>query len=67
MGNGRLRAVRPFLEDLKFDLFRDGDGVIDLKSIPAMVEATGYDFLIDVEIFSAQNWWKRASWSPPGG
>ena len=27
--------------------------------IRAMVEATGYDGLIDVEIFSAQNWWKR--------
>ena len=24
-----------------------------------MVEATGYDGHIDVEIFSAQNWWKR--------
>ena len=28
-------------------------------AIRAMVEATGYDGLIDVEIFSAQNWWKR--------
>ena len=29
------------------------------SAIRAMVEATGYDGLIDVEIFSAQNWWKR--------
>jgi len=36
-----------------------GDGVIDLRSIRAMVEATGYDGHIDIEIFSAQNWWKR--------
>ena len=36
-----------------------GDGVIDLRGIRRMVEATGYDGLIDVEIFSANNWWKR--------
>ena len=28
-------------------------------AIRAMVEATGYDDYIDVEIFSANNWWKR--------
>jgi len=32
---------------------------IDLRSIRAMVEATGYNGHIDIEIFSAQNWWKR--------
>ncbi len=36
-----------------------GDGVIDLKSLRAMVEAAGYDGLIEVEIFSSANWWKR--------
>ena len=36
-----------------------GDGVIDLRGIRAMVEATGYAGHCDVEIFSAENWWKR--------
>jgi sugar phosphate isomerase/epimerase len=45
--------------DLLLDRGMPGDGVIDLKSIRAMVEATGYAGPIDVEIFSAQNWWKR--------
>lgn len=36
-----------------------GDGVIDLKSLRAIVEAAGYDGLIEVEIFSSANWWKR--------
>jgi sugar phosphate isomerase/epimerase len=45
--------------DLLLDRGMPGDGVIDLRGIRAMVEATGYDGLIDVEIFSAQDWWKR--------
>ena len=36
-----------------------GDGVIDLKKIRGWVEATGFDGLCEVEIFSAENWWKR--------
>jgi sugar phosphate isomerase/epimerase len=36
-----------------------GDGVIDIPGIRAMVEATGYDGFCDVEILSANNWWKR--------
>jgi sugar phosphate isomerase/epimerase len=46
-------------KDLLLDRGMPGDGVIDLRGIRRMVEATGYDGLIDVEIFSAQNWWKR--------
>jgi sugar phosphate isomerase/epimerase len=45
--------------DLLLDRGMPGDGAIDLKAIRAMVEATGYDSYIDVEIFSANNWWKR--------
>jgi len=45
--------------DLLLDRGMPGDGVIDLKAIRALVEATGYAGLIDVEIFSANNWWKR--------
>jgi sugar phosphate isomerase/epimerase len=46
-------------KDLLLDRGMPGDGVIDLRAIRRMVEATGYNGLIDVEIFSAQNWWKR--------
>jgi sugar phosphate isomerase/epimerase len=45
--------------DLVFDRGMPGDGVIDLKGIRAMVEATGYNGHIDVEIFSTLDWWKR--------
>jgi sugar phosphate isomerase/epimerase len=36
-----------------------GDGVIDLKSMRQMVEAAGYHGLIETEIFSSNNWWKK--------
>jgi sugar phosphate isomerase/epimerase len=36
-----------------------GDGVIDLKAIREMVETVGYEGLVETEIFSANNWWKR--------
>ena len=46
--------------DLVFDRGMPGDGVIDLKHIRGLVEATGYAGHIDVEIFSTLDWWKRA-------
>ena len=36
-----------------------GDGVIDVPAIRAMVEAAGFGGFVEVEIFSAANWWKR--------
>lgn len=37
-----------------------GDGVADLRAIRAVVEdGTGYTGLCEVEIFSAEDWWKR--------
>lgn len=36
-----------------------GDGVADLKGMRAAVEKAGYDGVCEVEIFSANNWWKR--------
>ncbi len=36
-----------------------GDGVADLRALRGAVEAAGYSGLCEVEIFSAQNWWKR--------
>jgi sugar phosphate isomerase/epimerase len=44
--------------DLLLDRGMPGDGVIDLRSIRAMVEVAGYEGHIDVEVFSAENWWK---------
>jgi sugar phosphate isomerase/epimerase len=45
--------------DLVFDRGMPGDGIIDLRRLRAMVEDAGYRGHCDVEIFSAQNWWKR--------
>jgi sugar phosphate isomerase/epimerase len=36
-----------------------GDGVIDVPQIRAMVEDSGYAGLVEVEIFSANTWWKK--------
>ena len=45
--------------DLLADRGMMGDGIIDLKSIRKMIEDAGYTAPVDVEIFSANNWWKR--------
>ncbi len=45
--------------DLLLDRGMMGDGVIDLPKIRRWVEAAGYEGLHEVEIFSAENWWKR--------
>jgi sugar phosphate isomerase/epimerase len=36
-----------------------GDGVIDLRGIRGMVEAAGFNGPVEVEIFSANDWWKK--------
>jgi sugar phosphate isomerase/epimerase len=46
--------------DLLLDRGMMGDGVIDLRSIRSLIENAGYHGPQEVEIFSAQNWWKRA-------
>jgi sugar phosphate isomerase/epimerase len=45
--------------DFLLDRGMMGDGVIDLLALRKLVEATGYAGHVDVEIFSANNWWKR--------
>jgi sugar phosphate isomerase/epimerase len=45
--------------DLLLDRGMMGDGVIDLGAIRAAIEAAGYSGPQEVEIFSAENWWKR--------
>ncbi|HEX6839905.1 MAG TPA: sugar phosphate isomerase/epimerase family protein [Stellaceae bacterium] len=46
--------------DLLNDRGMMGDGVIDLRRIRRWVEGAGYAGFCEVEIFSAENWWKRA-------
>jgi len=45
--------------DLLLDRGMMGDGIIDLKKIRTWVEDAGYLGLSEVEIFSANNWWKK--------
>jgi sugar phosphate isomerase/epimerase len=46
-------------KDMLLDRGMMGDGVIDLRGIRGMVEGAGFFGLQEVEIFSADNWWKR--------
>ena len=45
--------------DMLLDRGMMGDGVADLKTIRAGVEAAGYSGACEVEIFSGQDWWRR--------
>jgi len=36
-----------------------GDGVIDVPRIRKWVEEAGYRGIVEVEVFSAENWWKK--------
>lgn len=45
--------------DLLLDRGMMGDGVIDIPLIRRWVEAAGYEGLVEVEIFSARDWWRR--------
>jgi sugar phosphate isomerase/epimerase len=45
--------------DLLNDRGMMGDGVIDLPLIRGWMDAAGYRGMHEVEIFSANNWWKR--------
>ena len=45
--------------DVLLDRGMMGDGVADLRSLRAAVEEAGYRGFCEVEIFSAENWWKR--------
>lgn len=45
--------------DILLDRGMMGDGVADIPAIRAAVEGRGYQGLCEVEIFSANDWWKR--------
>ncbi|WP_145507123.1 sugar phosphate isomerase/epimerase family protein [Yersinia alsatica] len=46
-------------QDLLNDRGMMGDGVIDIRAARLAVEAEGYRGFHEVEIFSANNWWKK--------
>ena len=46
-------------KDLLLDRGMMGDGVVDLPDLRRQVESAGYKGLTEVEIFSAENWWRR--------
>lgn len=45
--------------DLLTDRGMMGDGVIDIPRLRALAEASGFDGLYEVEVFSARDWWTR--------
>jgi sugar phosphate isomerase/epimerase len=45
--------------DMLLDRGMMGDGVVDLPYLRSLVEKAGYKGCIEVEIFSAENWWKK--------
>jgi sugar phosphate isomerase/epimerase len=45
--------------DLLLDRGMMGDGVVDIPRIRGFVEKAGFRGALEVEIFSAANWWKR--------
>ncbi|NVO16674.1 MAG: sugar phosphate isomerase/epimerase [Rhodoplanes sp.] len=45
--------------DMLLDRGMMGDGVIDLPAIAGMIEDAGYTGFHEVEIFSAETWWKK--------
>lgn len=47
-------------QDVLLDRGMMGDGVADLHALRAGIEGAGYQGACEVEIFSAENWWKRA-------
>jgi sugar phosphate isomerase/epimerase len=46
-------------QDLLTDRGMMGDGVIDIPRLRGLVEAGGFDGLVEVEIFSERDWWRR--------
>ena len=46
-------------EDVLEDRGMMGDGIVDIPAIRRNIEAAGYGGLVEAEIFSAKNWWKR--------
>jgi sugar phosphate isomerase/epimerase len=64
---GRGRRILAFhicdwlvpMRDMLLDRGMMGDGAIDIPHLRGLVEAAGYDGFCEVEIFSADTWWKK--------
>ncbi len=46
-------------KDMLNDRGMMGDGIIDIPRLRHVVESNGFSGLVEVEIFSAEDWWKR--------
>jgi sugar phosphate isomerase/epimerase len=65
---GRTRRILGFhvcdwlvpTNDVLNDRGMMGDGIIDIRAVRRQVETAGYSGAVEVEIFSAANWWKRS-------
>ena len=44
--------------DVRLDRGMPGDGIIALPALRDAVEATGFNGPVEIEIFSAHNWWQ---------
>ena len=49
----------PETRDVRLDRGMPGDGLIDNRKIRSWIEQTGFDGMIEVEIFSKFDWWQR--------
>ncbi|MDH0747853.1 sugar phosphate isomerase/epimerase [Pseudomonas sp. GD03842] len=47
-------------QDRLMDRGMMGDGIVDLRGFRRLIEDAGYTGMVEVEIFSAQRWWKVA-------
>jgi len=61
---GRIRHLHvsdwlPNTRDVRHDRGMPGDGLIDNARIRSWVEAAGYEGSVEVEIFSAYDWWLK--------
>lgn len=46
-------------QDVLLDRGMMGDGVVDIRALRSRIERAGFDGFCEVEVFSAQNWWKK--------
>lgn len=49
----------PETRDVRLDRGMPGDGLIDNRKIRSWIERAGFDGMIEVEIFSKNDWWQR--------
>ena len=50
----------PDTRDIRLDRGMPGDGIIDNQLIRRWLEIAGFNGSVEVEVFSANNWWKKS-------